>query len=185
MRADESLDAAFEAARAGDEHAFVKLWRVLQPPLLRYLTVRGNDSPEDLAAETWLQVVRDLKRFDGGLAEFRAWLFTVARNRAIDHGRARAARPAVPVAEPPSTEVMASAEVVVMNQVSTESALALVATLPPEQAELVMLRVVAGLEVADVAHIVGKKPGTVRVGVHRALKALARELSDQETQEVT
>ncbi|MFT4009487.1 MAG: sigma-70 family RNA polymerase sigma factor [Nocardioidaceae bacterium] len=156
----------------------------MQPPLLRYLTVRGNDSPEDLAAETWLQVVRDLAKFQGGLSEFRSWVFTVARNRAIDHGRARAARPSVPVAEPTPTEVVASAEAVVMDHVSTEAALALVATLPPEQAELVMLRVVADLDVAEVARIVGKKPGTVRVGVHRALKALSRELSTSDTRKV-
>jgi RNA polymerase sigma-70 factor (ECF subfamily) len=53
--------------------------------------------------------------------------------------------------------------------------LRLVATLPPEQAEMVMLRVVAGLDVATVAELVGKKPGTVRVAVHRALKSLARD----------
>lgn len=160
------------------------MWRALQPPLLRYLTVRGNESPEDLAAETWLQVVRDLQRFTGGLAEFRAWVFTIARNRAIDHGRARAARPATPVADPQPTGLVGSAEAVVMEQVSTEAALALVATLPSDQAELVMLRVVAGLDVAEVGRIVGKKPGTVRVAVHRALKALSRELDDRDGRKV-
>ena len=49
-----------------------------------------------------------------------------------------------------------------------------------DQAEMVMLRVVAGLDVAQVATIVGRLPGTVRVTVHRALKKLAQELRDQQ-----
>ncbi len=148
------------------------LWRTLHPPLLRYLTVRGNDAPEDLAAETWLQVIRDLAGFQGGAAEFRAWLFTVARHRAIDQGRARATRPVVPVADPADagTEARApSAEETAEDRAATAAALRSVATLPPEQAEMVMLRVVAGLDVATVARLVGKSPGAVRVAVHRGL----------------
>lgn len=153
----------------------MELWRTLHPPLLRYLTVRRNESPEDLAAETWLQVIRDLPSFKGGSRDFRAFLFTVARNRAIDQGRARTARPLVLVPDPVEGPSAPSAENDALEQISTRSALDLVATMPPEQAEMVMLRVVAGLDVAAVAAIVGKKPGTVRVSVHRALRALAND----------
>jgi RNA polymerase sigma-70 factor, ECF subfamily len=171
------LDQALDLARRGDESGFVVLWRALHPPLLRYLTVRGDEAPEDVAAETWLQVVRDLRRFEGDAAAFRAWLFTVARHRAVDQGRARSARPAVPVAEPRDgrTATVPSAEHHAVEREATAAALRLVATLPPEQAEMVMLRVVAGLDVAAVAEIVGKKPGAVRVAVHRALKSLSRD----------
>jgi RNA polymerase sigma-70 factor (ECF subfamily) len=151
--------------------------------------VRGNDAPEDLAAETWLQVVRDLPGFRGGSAEFRAWLFTVARNRAIDQGRARASRPVVPVADPGATgggprASHPSAEQDAAERAATAAALRLVASLPPEQAEMVMLRVVAGLDVATVAELVGKKPGAVRVAVHRALKSLARDPRIRSAREV-
>ena len=70
---------------------------------------------------------------------------------------------------------MPSAEQHAAEREATAAALRLVATLPRDQAELVMLRVVAGLDVAAVAEIVGKKPGAVRVAVHRALKSLARD----------
>ncbi len=153
------------------------LWRTLHPPLLRYLAVRGDEAPEDIAAETWLQVVRDLRGFRGGVPEFRAWLFTVARHRAVDQGRARASRPVVPVAEPydARADAVPSAEQFAVEREATSAALRLVATLPPDQAEMVMLRVVAGLDVAAVAELVGKKPGAVRVAVHRALKSLSRD----------
>jgi RNA polymerase sigma-70 factor (ECF subfamily) len=162
------------------------LWRTLHPPLLRYLTVRGNHAPEDLAAETWLQVVRDLRGFEGDATAFRAWLFTVARHRAVDQGRARASRPVIPVAEPPDDDgtPAPSAEHLAVERDATAAALRLVASLPAEQAEMVMLRVVAGLDVAVVAQLVGKTPGAVRVAVHRALKSLARDPRARSAREV-
>ena len=184
---DPDLERALDLARSGDEAGFAVLWRTLHPPLLRYLTVRGNDAPEDLAAETWLQVVRDLDGFRGDAHAFRAWLFTVARHRAVDQGRARATRPAVPVAEPRADRAehtAPSAEQDAAEREATAAALRLVATLPPDQAEMVMLRVVAGLDVAVVADLVGKKPGAVRVAVHRALKSLSRDPRVRSAREV-
>jgi RNA polymerase sigma-70 factor (ECF subfamily) len=175
---DDALDDALQRARAGDESGFLELWQELQPRLLRYLRTRGGDSPEDIAAETWLQIVRDLPSFAGTADGFRGWLFTIARHRAIDAARARAARPVVPVADvilAARSGAAASAESDALEQLSTADAIALVATLSPEQAELVGLRVIAGLDVAAVAEIVGKSPGAVRVGVHRALRALSRD----------
>lgn len=183
----DELERALVEARSGDEVAFSRLWRELHPPLLRYLTVRGDEAPEDIAAETWLQVIRDLHGFQGGITQFRAWLFTVARHRAIDQGRARAARPVVAVADPAGAGAAErsspSAEQAAEERAATSSALRAVAGLPPEQAELVMLRVVAGLDVATVANLVGKSPGAVRVAVHRALKTLAQDPTVRSTSE--
>lgn len=178
--ADADQQRALRRAAAGDEAAFASLWRALHPPLLRYLRVRDPEVAEDVAAETWLQVVRDLPGFTGDLDRFRAWLFTIARHRAIDAARARASRPATPGGSGEEVgavwnECAASAESEALDRVSTESALRIVAGLPPAQAEMVMLRVVAGLDVAAVAAVVGKRPGTVRVAVHRALHALAQD----------
>lgn len=176
-RAGEPLDDALRRARSGDEAGFLELWRGLQPRLLRYLQVRGDDA-EDVAAETWMQVVRDLPRFVGDGDGFRSWLFTIARNRAVDAARSRAARPSTPLADVSmlhDVPVAPSAEREAVERMSTRRALQLVSTLPAEQAELVMLRVVAGLDVAAVARITGKSPGAVRVSVHRGLRALARD----------
>jgi RNA polymerase sigma-70 factor (ECF subfamily) len=59
---------------------------------------------------------------------------------------------------------------------STRAALTLIAELPGDQAEVVALRVLADLDVAEVARIVGKRPGTVRVLAHRGLRRLAARL---------
>jgi RNA polymerase sigma-70 factor (ECF subfamily) len=178
VRVGGTLDDAVDRARSGDESGFLELWRALNPPLLRYLAVRGVESSEDVAAETWLAVVRDLPRFIGGGDGFRAWVFTLARHRTVDAARSRAARPVVALADVSvagSSPTAPSAEDQALANVSTEQALMLVATLPPDAAELVMLRVVADLDVAVVATMVGKSPGAVRVAVHRALRMLSQD----------
>jgi RNA polymerase sigma-70 factor, ECF subfamily len=179
-------------AQAGDEAAFARLFADVQPALLRYLRVITPEA-DDVAGDTWLQVVTGLGGFRGGEEAFRAWLFTIARHRAADAGRSRARRPAVPLAVSEAARGSAAqgsaaqgsaagqplapdAADLALDEISARAVVALIATLPPDQAEVVMLRVVAGLDVADVARIVGKSPGAVRVAAHRALRRLAARL---------
>src|SRR5580692_6356910 len=121
-----ALDEALARASAGDEAGFLQLWRALQPPLLRFLRVIGCDDPDDVASETWLQVVRDLRKFSGGGEDFRRWLFTIGRHRAIDAARARARRPASPVTA--GLDTLADSQLVedqVMDGLSVERAVAI------------------------------------------------------------
>lgn len=171
-----SVDDALTRARSGDEAAFLELWRSLQPRLLRYLRVLSCDDPDDVASETWLQVVRDLHKFSGGEEDFRRWLFTVGRHRAIDAARARQRRRASPVAE--GLENLADEQLVedqVLDGMSVRQAVGLLAGLSPDQAEAVALRVIAGLDTAAVAEVLGKSAGAVRVALHRGLKVLAAD----------
>jgi RNA polymerase sigma-70 factor (ECF subfamily) len=178
------IGAAFSvtltSAQGGDEIAFACLFRDVQPALLRYLHVITPEA-EDVAGETWLQVVKGLPGFRGGEEAFRAWLFTIARHRAVDAGRSRSRRSDVPltVTDEVTGQPMApDAAELALEAISTRSVVALIRTLPRDHAEIIMLRVVAGLEAADVARIVGKTPGAVRVTAHRALRRLA-ELAER------
>jgi len=166
------------AAQVGDEQAFAVLWRDLQPAVLRYFQVAAAPAAEDLAADTWMAVIGGLGRFQGEERAFRAWVFTVARHRAIDWHRQAARRPTDPVPAERLRERPAPDDPVleVLEDRSTRAALALVAELPADQAEVVALRVLGGLEVAEVARIVGKRPGTVRVLAHRGLRRLAHRV---------
>jgi len=172
------IGAAFGARLAdaldGDEAAFACLFRDIQPALLRYLHVFAPEAADDVAGETWLQVVSGLASFRGGEQEFRAWLFTIARHRAIDWGRSRARRRTIPLARSGAEERLApDAADVALERISTQAVLALISALPPNQAEIIMLRVVAGLDTHAVARVVGKSPGAVRVAAHRGLRRLA------------
>ncbi len=66
-----------------------------------------------------------------------------------------------------------------LDNISAQAAVELIATLPRFQAEVIVLRVIAGLDVRQVARIVGKRPGAVRVAAHRGLRELAARLSEQ------
>jgi len=166
------------SARTGDDAAFACIFRDVQPALLRYLRLITAE-PEDVAGETWVQVVTGLRRFRGEEQDFRAWLFTIARNRAADAGRSRHRRPAVPLDLTDAAQQLTAPDTAdqALEAVSTQAAMDLIKSLPREQAEIIMLRVVADLDAGDVARIVGKTPGAVRVAAHRGLRRLAGQVA--------
>jgi RNA polymerase sigma-70 factor, ECF subfamily len=181
---EREFPGVLRAAAAGDETAFARLWRDAHPPLLRYLRVLARDAAEDVAGEVWLEVARGISRFKGGEQEFRGWLFTLARRRVTDLRRHEARHPVrltndTEELERPGADDTAMAA---LENLSTEAAVALIASLPRDQAEVIVLRVIAGLDVGQVARIVGKRPGTVRVAAHRGLRALAARLGQRVTQ---
>lgn len=178
--ADADFAATLAAAQTGDEQAFVVLFRSVQPLLLRYLRTVAGSAAEDVASDAWVGVVRNLHAFRGDEQGWRAWVFTIARSRLRDEQRRLGRRP-VPVdtemllaVRPDGADVHGAVEEIL----TTEAALELVARLPREQAEMVLLRHVVGLDVEHTARVVGKKAGAVRVAVHRALRKLAALLEE-------
>jgi RNA polymerase sigma-70 factor (ECF subfamily) len=171
-----------DLGRSADEAdgAFSALWRDANPALLRYLRVIAPGAAEDIAADTWVQVVRGLATFRGDEAAWRAWLFTIARHQAIDEGRRRSRRPVVSGPEPAEVAGPCSPDPadLVLEKLSTQAAVALIATLPRFQAEVILLRVVAGLDTPAVARLVGRSSGAVRVAAHRGLRRLAATLAE-------
>jgi RNA polymerase sigma-70 factor, ECF subfamily len=169
------------AARSGDNQAFADVYRDTQPRLYRYaITLVGREA-EDVTAEAWLQISRDLRSFIGDAQAFRAWAATVVRNRAMDHLRSAGRRPVVltdsaDVERPSNADTESGAA----ESMSTAAALALIATLPRDQAEAVLLRAVVGLDATAAGKVLGKRPGAVRVAAHRGLRSLARTL-EQDT----
>ena len=172
----DDFDDVLIRVRSGDETAFVQLWESLHPRLLRFLRVLGCDEPDDVASETWLQVVRDLHRFNGGTDDFRYWLFTIGRHRVIDASRTRMrSRGALLTAAVAPAVEHNPVEDEVLDGLSTQQAVAMVARLSRDQAEAVALRIIAGLDTPAVARILGKSPGAVRIALHRGLRALAAD----------
>lgn len=176
----EEFAAVLASAKQGNEAAFALLWRDSNPALLRYLRVLAPSVAEDVAAETWLQVVRGLAGFRGDEQAWRAWLFTTCRRRAIDDGRRRARRQAESLSDISDETLPGAADTadLALEHLATERALALVARLPAAQAEVILLRVVAGLDTVAVAELVGRSPAAVRVAAHRGLRRLARVLAE-------
>ncbi|MGW2825483.1 RNA polymerase sigma factor [Streptomyces sp. NPDC001443] len=175
---DGELGAAVALAQQGDESAFAVAYRIVQPGLLGYLRGLVGDDAEDVAADAWLEIARDLGRFAGDGAGFRGWTATIARHRALDHLRRRRVRPVAAALDPDVLDLPGPhhTDDQALESLSTERALALVRALPPDQAEAVLLRVVVGLDGPAAARILGKRPGAVRTAAHRGLRRIAREL---------
>jgi RNA polymerase sigma-70 factor (ECF subfamily) len=175
----DQFGAVLAAAQAGSEDDFAMLWRDVNPVLLRYLQVIAPAAAEDIAGETWVQVVRGLPGFRGDEQGWRAWVFTTARRRVADEVRRRSRHPVVPLEEAtgdlePQAEDAAG---LAMEKLATAAAIVAVARLPRLQAEVILLRVLAGLDTEVVAAMVGRSPGAVRVAAHRGLRRLAQTLA--------
>jgi RNA polymerase sigma-70 factor (ECF subfamily) len=169
------LADALCGSRAGDEAAIATLFQALHPQLLRYVRHQAPDVCEDLVAETWLAAARLLPDFEGDVGDFRALLFSIARRRVVDHYRARARRPVtVELDGAPQPVEPDPAEAVVAALSSDQAVEALLRGLPPDQAEVVLMRVVGDLSADEVAAVTQRTAGAVRVLQHRALRRLAR-----------
>jgi RNA polymerase sigma-70 factor (ECF subfamily) len=156
-----AFEEALESARQGSPWALGWLYRRFQPGLLRMLAVIAPHHAEDLASDVWLEVAGTLSRFSGDERAFRGWLATTARRRVIDATRRPGRRSERTVDD--DTDELAAASF----------AARVVSVLSPDQADVVLLRVVEGLDVEAVARALGKQPGAVRSLQHRALRRLA------------
>ncbi|MCU1359543.1 MAG: polymerase sigma factor, sigma-70 family [Ilumatobacteraceae bacterium] len=170
----EALFAAdLDAARRGDELGLTALFRAFHPRLLRYLRSRELARADDIAGETWVAVAAQIRSFEGGIGEFSAWVFTIARNRLADDRRTRIRRRTTPVSQPPDDASAQSSENVGLDQLSAQDAVDfIVRHLTPDQAEVVLLRTLGDLSAAQVARVLGRDEGWVRVTHHRALARL-------------
>jgi RNA polymerase sigma-70 factor (ECF subfamily) len=176
--AEGPFEEALRCSRNGDEDAFRIIYRELQPKLVRYLSVLVGADADDVASEAWLQIVRDLASFQGDWDAFRGWATTVARHRAMDHLRSARRRPSAPLPVDLLTELADGQDTATqaVDAVCTAAALALIATLPADQAEAVLLRAVVGLDAKSAGRVLGKRAGAVRTAAYRGLRQLAENL---------
>ena len=147
-------------------------YRALAPAVLGYLRAQRAPEPEDILGEVFLQVARDLAKFQGDDDDLRRWVFSIAHNRMLDALRRQARRPVIAdrsvpeVAAPPAPDSLDPELVAALD------------LLTPEQREVVVLRFVADLPLADVARITRRRVGAVKAMQHRALEALSHLLAD-------
>ena len=174
------VEAMVRDARAGDAHALGRLYDTYRDRVVRFATGRLGDAEkaEDVTSETFESVLRNLGSYRAG-TDFEAWLFTIARRRVADHFRRRSRRREVELDETvhPDRHLPAVAgpeEAVLAAERRAEVAGAF-RRLRADQQEVLALRVLGGLSAVQVAEVLGKSEGAVRVAQHRALRSL-REL---------
>lgn len=178
-----SFSSVLTAAKTGAEWALASLYADFQPRLLRYFRAQAPSEADDLAAESWIDAARGLKRFDGDESAFGRWLFTIAHRRLVDLRRKNGKRREEPLGADALSSLVAPSDWA-PDPDETE-ALVCLARLPAAYAEIVLLRVVGGFDSNEVAQIVGRKAGTVRVMQKRALERLAELLAESSSKVVT
>ena len=172
--------------QAGDARAFEVLVRRHRTPVFSFLLRLTGDRgrAEDLCQEAFLKVVKASAGWQER-ARFTTWLFSIARNLAVDEARRMSFRRAEPLdagkagdpprpeptSDAPAPDALADAALV---RPRLEAALA---ALPPEQREVFLLREHAGLRFAEIAEVTGAPENTVKSRMRYALEALRVELA--------
>jgi RNA polymerase sigma factor (sigma-70 family) len=178
MNAAVSLET-IDAARLGAEWAWTSIYRGFSPGILGFMRAKGAPDPEGLTGEVFLQVVRDLRRFSGATADFKAWIFTIARNRFLDDRRAASRRPSTPQPD----EVMEAlgpvgdVEEEALRSLGTERVKELLTRLSADQQDVLLLRIVADMSLKEVAGVLDKREGAVKALQLRGLERLRKEIS--------
>lgn len=181
-------DEVVAAAVGGDARAIGVLFAVLNPRLTRYLGLMVGRDAEDVASDTWVEVMRSMPRYVGGADTIGAWVIGIGRNRALTHFRRAQSRPKTAVSVEEFTEILSAEQdtyQTVEDAMATAAAMSRISSLPKEQAEAVFLRTIVGLDAAGAGEVLGKTAGAVRTSAHRGLRRLEKELLAEAEQEAT
>lgn len=170
-----------EGVREGDPDALVACWRVLAHPLVSYLRAQVRDPgiAEDLAQDSFLELVSSCRTLHGGAHEIRGWLFRAAYHNLLDWRRRSARRPEQPLGLAGVDQ--AARERVddeVIERVEREALRHALDSLSPDQRQVITLRFLAELSAPEVAAVLGKSEGSVRALQHRGVAALGRLIRD-------
>lgn len=174
------FDSLLTAAQAGAPWALDRIYRALAPMVVGYMRVQGADDPDDLANEVFLGVFTRITTFDGDEDRFRSWVFTIAHSRLVDERRRNDRRPhLVEMADDDGGPVGGNAEDEALERMGTERVRRLCGLLVPDQRDVLLLRLMAGLSIEATAEAMGKSVGAVKALQHRGIKALRKIISRQ------
>lgn len=169
------FDAQLAAARRGEDWAWHGIYTELIGPITGYLMSRGAPEPDDLAAETFLHIARNIQQFDGDQDSFRSWVFVIAHRRLIDARRANNRRPLIADRDdedPPGGDVEEEA----LGQLGNMKVQEMLNHLTEDQREVLALRVIADLSLMETARVTGRDVGSVKALQRRAIQRLQRVL---------
>lgn len=166
-----------ERAQKGDKRAIGDLYRAHVDMVYRYISARVGDPAvaEDLTAQVFLKALEGLPNYEPSGSPFAAWLYRIAYARTVDYWRQQQRRREVvldetlPAADPPVADRL-------VLEAEWSTALDLLSQLTDDQQDVLILRFIGEMSLAEVADTLGKTVGAVKAAQHRALAALARQM---------
>jgi RNA polymerase sigma-70 factor (ECF subfamily) len=172
MPSERTFPEILTAAKRGEEWAWQELYRSISGRLIGYLTIKGAVEPEDQAAETLLQVARNIASFEGDEDSFRSWVFVIAHRRMIDARRSKGRRLDTTELDVERGGSTGNVEDEALEQITTRETVAALEILTGEQREVIILRVLADLSLQQTADVMGKRVGSIKALQRRALANL-------------
>jgi RNA polymerase sigma factor (sigma-70 family) len=174
---DDGFAAVLAGARAGDPSAWSTLYHATAPILVGYLRAQRLPDPDDVAGEVLLEVVRDLPRFEGDERGFRSWVLAIAHHRLLDARRRASRRPVTSGADDLRSRAgLDDTEAEGLASLGLAELVLVLDDLTTDQRSVLLLRVVGDLTVAEVADVLGKRPGAVKQLQRRAVATLRQRL---------
>jgi RNA polymerase sigma-70 factor, ECF subfamily len=170
------------AVRRREPAAVSRIYTAYAPALFRFFMAAVGDRhlAEDLTGTAFLSAIEGLPRFYGPVEALGGWLFRIARHDLYDHRR-RQARSRIEPLEDHLPEAAAATgsddpEELAITRLEGSRVLAAMGELSPDQREVLLLRMAAGLTASEVAEVLVKTTGAVKALQHRGLASLARRL---------
>lgn len=175
------FDSMIASAKTGAPWAWEALYREYAPAVAGYVRGRGAPDVEDAVSETFLSVAKDIHRFSGDQDDFRAWLFTIAHHRVADEfrkaGRQVARADAADPTDVAADQWLGNVEHEAMSNLSMIEVSTIIRSLTARQRDVLLLRVVGDLSVAETARVLETSEGAVKATQSKALKAIRERLT--------
>lgn len=171
-----NFDAVLAAAIEGAGWASTAIWVEYSPAVAAFLAARGSAEPEDLTSEVFLAVFNTLPAFRGGEPELRSYIFSIAYRRLVDELRRRSRRgQSIEWSDELDQRRSLSAEAEAETRLGDQRALALLDSLPEDQRNVMVLRIIADLTIEQIAVVLDKRVGAVKALQRRALESLRKK----------
>lgn len=162
-----------EAAKKGDKDAFGEIYRLFISRIYRfiYYLVYDESLAEDITQDTFIKAWKSLPRFSLEKGTMQAYLFTIARNLVIDNQRKKR-NISLTEAVASDFETGENLEKSYLKEEERGLVREALSSLDASEKQIVILRYFEEFSYAEIAGVVGKNEGAIRVGVHRALAKL-------------
>ena len=167
-----------ERAAEGDFEAYGELYSIYLDRIYRYVfhQVKDKMTAEDITEEVFIKAWKAIDSCRGKEQTFLPWLYRIAQNQTIDNLRSRRKHPTIEIE---TVDTAGGPQLEAEGDWERQELLGMIAYLPQNQRQVIILKFIEGLDNREIADIMGKSQGAIRVSQMRALAKLRKDLGGE------